>query len=410
MEKIITKWMTKWWWVVVIVLLGGVYGYGLGQMYFHQDDLDWFLMANRSWVGVIAAPIADHVDYLYRILLKIEWDSFHLYFPGYFSVSVLMHALVVWLLYKLANMSTNRHDLAAYVAIIFSINMNWSETVLWVSGQTITITVLVVLLTMIAIYRQKNEAWWMILSGMTSALALGLPVSAILSYGRQGKKWKMSRLGYASIATIFIVALVYYFFSTDGTKIEFGIPWAVKVVLVWGLMTINSVVGRLVIPFDRFETIRIWVVSIAALGIVYKLRDNLAEIWSDRWSQMLILQLGVYNLIVAAGRAQYGVGIMRADRYSYLGLALLLLLLARTLRKVKIGKWVYIVPVLVAMQCMGFYVKARAYVQRPQQLKSLMERVAKTDKSQIDPEAYLPEFVSGDLRLKYKDLSGLIDH
>ena len=52
---------------------------------------------------------------------------------------------------------------------------------------------------------------------------------------------------------------------------------------------------------------------------------ELQRIWHDTWSRFLILQIVIYNLI-GSGRAQYGIGIMRAERYAYLGLAFLLLI------------------------------------------------------------------------------------
>jgi hypothetical protein len=137
---------------------------------------------------------------------------------------------------------------------------------------------------------------------------------------------------------------------------------------------------------------------------LWKWRGKLVEIWRDNWSRFLIVQIAVYYLIVAIGRAQYGVGIMRAERYAYLGLALFLLLAVRVLRNVKIGKWGWVVPVIVVLQCIGLYRRAEDYVVRPQQLKILMSEMSETKLENVDANAFLPHFVLNDERLKYSDL------
>ena len=402
-----SKIIEKWWVLISLILLVGLYMWGVKYMYFHQDDLDWFMMANQPFWEVMSSPLSDHINYLFRILLKFEWDIFHLYFPGYLFVSTVMHALVVAMIYKVAKATSGRLDLAAMAALIFTINTNWTEVVLWTSGQTISITALFVLLVMHAIWQKKYRSISVWLSTFTSALALGLLPAIFLVYGVDYKKKKIFKLGYVAILMSIIVFLLYKYVATDGTKIEYSIAWMVKVIEVMGLAIINTVIGRLFIPFDRFETIRIVLVCIAIGISAWKLRKNLKEIFEDKWSLFLMFQIFFYYLVVAAGRAQYGVGIMRAERYAYLGLALLLLLCVRLLRNTKIGKWVWIVPTILMIQIFGLYRRSEDYVKRPQQLKQVIEQVQK-DRAVVNPDSYLPYEILNDERLKYVDLIKLI--
>jgi hypothetical protein len=396
MAKIMTKY-SVW---IVGGLLAGIYWWGVKNMFFHQDDLDWFLLAQKPFWQVMGSPIGDHVNYVFRLLLKLEWELFQLYFPLYLMVSVVMHAINIWLIYKLGTAISGRRDLSALAALLFTINTNWTEVVLWTSGQTISITAIFVLLAMYNIWKKRGEVVSLLMASSTSALALGLLGSTGVVYKKM--RWQV-------VLIMAVVGVIYAWKGTDGTAIAYSLDWLIKVGAVWGLMMINSVMGRLIIPFDRFEMIRIVsVIGLATLGL-WKWRTSLGQIWRDNWSRFLIIQIALYQLIVAVGRAQYGVGIMRAERYSYLGLALLLLLGVRSLRKVKLGKWVWIVPVIVFMQCMGLYTRARAYVVRPQQMRQLFEEVKIADPKNIDPESYLPHFVLNDERLKYSDLLLLIN-
>lgn len=395
MEKIVKYWCAG----VVGILLGGIYLWGASNMYFHQDDLDWFLLANRQIQGVLAYPIGDHVNYLFRLLISFEWNWFGFNFEPYLAVSMLMHGCVVWLIYKLAKASSGRSDLAGMAAVLFSVNTNWTETVLWVSGQTILITAMLVLLTMFSIWREKSTGWWLLFSSWTSALALGLLGSVMMVY---------QRLRWQTLAVLGLIGFLYASRGGDGTSLPWSVAWVGQVLLVAIGMFGHTVVGRLLIPFDRFELWRIGMVVILFGWGLWKGRKSLAIIWQDIWSRFLLIHISLYYLIVAAGRAQYGVGIMRAERYAYIGLALLLLLVVRVLRKVRLGGWVWIVPLIVSLQILGFYIRSTAYVKRPQQLKTLVQELQQKELTNVEMEAYLPRFVLNDDRLKYSDLMLLI--
>ena len=385
---------------VIGVILAAIYLWGVQNMYFHQDDLDWFLLANRSWSGVMSYPIGDHVNYLFRFLIKMEWDTFGFVFSPYLLVSVLMHACVIWLIYLVAKISTNRSDLAALAALIFSINTNWTEVVLWISGQTISISAIFILWAMLSIWRKKGEGVMLFLASWTSALALGLVGATAMTY-KHLRLW--------TGAVLLIVVGIYLLRGGDGTSVIIGIDWMGQVVLVVGLMLVNTVLGRLMIPFDRLETIRIVVVAAVLIYVGWKYRNKLVIIWRDAWSRFLCWQIIFYYLIVSAGRAQFGVGIMRAERYAYIGLALVLLLLVRMLRNTQLGWWRWAIPVILIIQTLGLYQRASTYIERPQQLKILVEEMRGQREKDIEMEAYLPRFVLQDDRLKYRDLMSLIN-
>lgn len=402
-----SKIILKWWHLLTFGLLFALYVWGSKYMYFHQDDLDFFIMANQSLKGVMMSPLADHINYLFRFLLKFEWDMFHFNYPPYLFVSIVMHFLVLMMIYKLAKATSNRNDLSILSVLLFAINTNWTEVILWFSGQTISISALFILIAMAAVWHKKYRTVSLWLSTFTSALALGLLPATFMVYGVDYKNRRIFKLGTFVILISLMVIYFYKFIATDGTKIELSIPWLIRVCEVMILAIINTVLGRLIIPFDKFETFRILLVSVAVLMCVIQFRKYLKELLTDKWSMYLILQIFFYYLIVAMGRAQYGVGIMRAERYAYLGLALILLFLARVLRKVKIDKYIWIVPMIVIIQVFGLYRRSQDYVVRPQILKRTVEEVQKKN-GEIIPDAYLPYEILNDRRLKYGDLMNLI--
>lgn len=402
------KIIEKWWGVIVAVLLLVVYFWGVKNMYFHQDDLDWFMMANRPFWQVIAAPLSDHINYIFRVLLKLEWDNFHLFYPGYLAVSVLLHTSVIMMIYHVVKITSGRRDLAIYSAFLFTLNTNWTEVVLWSSGQTISISALFVLLALYSVWRGRGRSIWIFLSTFTSALSLGMVPATFLVYGLDYKKRKLFKLGLSMILMSTMILGFYKYVATDGTQIEYSFLWMVNVIEVMVLGVAHTVIGRLFIPFDRFEVVRIAIVSLLLVYGVWRYRGEIPKILKDKWSVFLLLQIFFYYLIVAIGRAQYGVGIMRAERYGYLGLALVLLLSSRIIRKWRVGKWAWVVPCLVILQGMGLYLRAQDYVVRPQLLRGVVEEVQKSS-GDINPDSYLPYEILNDQRLKYRDLMGLLD-
>lgn len=378
MEIIIIKLIEKWWWMIVLALLLGMYIYGYKYMFFWQDDYDWFRMANQPFWQVIAAPLSDHINYLFRILLKMEWDVFGLNFPPYLAVSSLLHLGTIAMLYRVCLHLSKRRDLAAYASIVFSVNTNWTEVVLWTSGQTISISVLFVLIAIDQILKKRNEITSSILACTTSALALGLPISLFLTKGIARDRIKITKIGVGVIVIMISVVILYWWRATDGTQLEISLKWVIQVAEVMVLGVVNTVVGRLFVPFDKFETIRILIVMVATVILTWKYRLKVKLIWQDENSRFLILQLFFYYLIVAVGRAQYGVGIMRAERYAYLGLAYILLLAVRILRQVKIEKYLWVFVVLVIFQNIGFYRRASDYVQNPGPSKVVPEHARRS--------------------------------
>jgi hypothetical protein len=66
---------------IIVVLLMTVYVWGT-QKCTHQDDLDWFILANRPLGQVLTADRGSR-EYVWRVLLSAEWNSFHLNFSPY---------------------------------------------------------------------------------------------------------------------------------------------------------------------------------------------------------------------------------------------------------------------------------------------------------------------------------------
>ena len=105
-------------------------------------------------------------------------------FPAPFGgLGTDVHGSVIWLLYLIAKSTSGRRDSCGCGGTAIYHNTNWTESVLWISGQTISITALVVLWAMLAIWAKRKRLFGYMAS-WTSALAMGLLGSALLIYKR----------------------------------------------------------------------------------------------------------------------------------------------------------------------------------------------------------------------------------
>ena len=373
-------------------------------MWFHQDDLTWMRLAQHSWGEQLLIPVNEHINYLFRLMFKLEYELFGWNYGEYFAVSLMLHLITMVLVGKITTIVTNNRTWGRWAAIIFAVNTNWNETVFWISGQTIQISAVLGLFTIWLILRQAK--WPMILLAMvaasvTSALVVWLPLVTWAVWYRQ------RALSRVSVLVLVGIGLIYG--KQGNLSVGESINW-VTVAITGGLMVINTLIGRLWWPWEVGEMGRIGVTTGAIIGW--------GIVWGKKWAQWvkknrqiiyLLVSLAAYYGIVAVGRAQYGIGIMRAERYAYLGLALFLPIAMWTLSQMKVKlQWVGGGAIIILMiQTAGLTDRMGRYVERPRQLKDLSQKIEQLDKTKCYRDDYFPNFVFGNETTTYSEYQSL---
>lgn len=376
----------------------------IAQMWFHQDDLSWMKLAQRPWLSQLTIPVAEHINYVFRFFFKLEYQIFRWNYPGYLAVSVLMHVGVAWLIALITAKITKKRELAMLAGLLFLVNTNWNETVMWVSGQTILISALFTLATVYHLVRKTNIMWWGLLlwlTSMTSALTVWLPVVTV------GVFWQDKKIRWSALTVILWIAGIYYLRGNGETGVS--INW-LEAAVTGGLMIINTLIGRWWWPWEVGEKVRIGITAIAGGLFVWKWGKGLWEkIRHNRESWFLLLSLVSYYAVVALGRSRYGIGIMRAERYAYLGLALLLPVLMWMIKEFKIKfsyvKWIALGLGLI--QIFGFVDRASRYTTRPRQLYELHRKIESLDKTKCYQDGDFPTHVFGEGEVKLSEYAGL---
>lgn len=409
---------------IIFFLLSGVFVFGVQNMYFHQDDIIYLVQSASGIKTFLAIPANEHLNYVFRVLIWSEWSLFGLNYPLYLLVSVLIHLANTLLLRSLVRTITHSYWVSNLAAILFVVNTNWNETVLWISGQSFTFSILLSLMAyrLILILNEKKftkkcEIICLVvlltLPGFTSGVGLWLPISTLLVYGRS-KTQKMTTIGKASALSILGLTLAYIKLLDSGIfkyyLNELGLRKLSHIVLFPFLSFFNSVVGRLLVPWDNLRSIRVLLVVILVAWL-FKRREYLIRLLQKIDFKFSLISLSIYYISITWGRVIYGLGAARAERYAYLGLIFFIILFSQLVMMMKLKKHIVslVVLIIVGMQIMGFVGRSRAYFVRPRMVKQLISNIRELDRSTCYKNALLPDYIDEYTDLMYSDLNGLFD-
>lgn len=402
-----------------------IFQFGFRKMYFHQDDFSYLISSQVRNIGdLLKEPVGEHLHYVFRLFFNLEWEFFGLNFVPYFLVSIGLHLLNLLVMWLIILRLTHNKFLAWAATIIFSINTNWNETVLWISGQTITLSSLLVFwaycfVTDIKDSQFKLKDWlsltvFLILPGITSGLGVWLPLVVLGFYGINYPKRKINWKGYASLIAL-SVFLFLYITRSDGVISEVSETiLMVKTLFLGFIFTIlaigNTAVGETLVPWDGQMGLRI-IVVFSLLLVSFKRRKEILRIFlfdKSVWFAMVCLLL--YYYFVGISRVQYGIGIAKANRYAYMGLIFILILLTQVLNKMKINRGLIALfsIVILLIQIHGFYWRAEPYTQRPTQVRIMVKKLKQASGCYQDD--YLPSYVSPIKIHKYSELLPLINN
>ncbi len=410
---------------LVISLISLLLHFGLTSMYFHQDDLTYLINSNTNLLNLLTAPVNEHLHYTFTLLFKLQWQLFHLYFAPYFLISVVLHLLNLWLLWLIVKQLTKDSFLAWIAVLLFILNNNWNETILWISGQTITLSSFFVFFAIYRLLQLKEKPFSfkkllvfipiLTLPSLTSALGLWLPVVILPFYGLNFSKRKLNWIGVSSLLSLLTIFL---FYSTQSSGLNpdsqiphFTFSTLITIVSITFLAPLSTALGSLFVPWDLFRT-RAIILIFLTFSLLTTSHKKILSFLKNKDNLFFLSCLFAYYLVIAVGRFQFGLGIAKANRYAYIGLFFLLILAARFLNqythKPLKAKIILFSLFIILIQISGFYSRAIPYTTRPTQVRSMIEQLQTLTGCYQD--GYLPDFVSPIPVSKYSDLLPLINN
>ena len=400
--------------------------YGTQQMYFHQDDVDTLVEVVSHWPQSLLTTQNEHVVVFHRLFVRMEWEMFRIYFPGYLFVSFLFHGVNLFLLGVIAKKVT-RSSFAAVVAVsLLAINSNWNEVIYWMTGQQQLLWTFFSLLSFLYTYtlwQQKKSLKSIqflivyvlsILPGLNFGAGMAWPLILFLLFGWRWRKKRFSitPLGYTFIVSQVLLSMLYLSLvqqkiathnSVDDWFNLFGIVRFVVVGI--GL----SIVGRALWPFDQIRTMVVLLLLFTSSVILYLRTKAWKPLLQDKIIQAGILITFATYTIYALPRWHFGMWQAMAQRYVYMPMFFLVLALIVVLHKLNVleqyKKAVVIVCVgFMLLQTAGFLWRVQPWLLRPQQMRVVFEEIDALPPTACINDEFLPKYINPFPFRRYSDI------
>lgn len=389
-------------------------------MYFFQDDIGLLIQhaENNFWQFLIL-PQAEHFAPLLHFLTYLEFKLFHLNYYGYLSVSLILHFLNLFMLYKILRLLKLNKNLALIVSSLFTVNLTFVEPLLWFSAQGIILANIFIALTFYFWLNKSKLAYlFIVFAGFSYSTGVGVGIIfgvISLLYGR-------------FIPVYFILGILSYFIGPLIAGEALGqitpvIRNPLTDFLLYSAFVIGGVgrgvYGRLFLPgFEprHFEIIKT-LLSFLSFAVISGLVTKLIISGPKKLSRLLIslLVLIIYPYVWAGAiRYQFGIKQALAERYAYTPLFFTVILIGVILKyffdqKIFSSKnlMVVLVSILLFFQIINFHKKAVEFEKRPLLTKKYIEELqSKIEKNDVIIASPLPDFINQPLTVS--DLYPLI--
>lgn len=408
-----------------IVALTILFIYGTQKMYFHQDDVDTLVEVVNHWPGALFTTQNEHVVLFHRLFVRLEWELFRIYFPGYLFFSFLFHGLNLFLLGVIAKKVT-KSSFAALVAVsLVAINSNWNEVIYWMTGQQQllwTFFSLVSFLYTYTLWQQKKPfapiqyiyvCILSLLPGVNFGAGMAWPAILFILFGWRWKNKKLSitPIGVTVIFSQIVLSVLYLYLvqnkieTHDSVAHWFNLFGIFRFVLVGVGM---SMVARALWPFDQIRTMVIMLILFTGGVILYLRTKPWKLLLQDKIVQSgILITLATYT-IYALPRWHFGLWQAMAQRYVYMPMFFLVLALVVVLQKIKLLEHKKIIVFLcisfVILQTAGFFWRVEAWLVRPNQTRVLFEKIDALKPSDCINDDYLPTYINPFPFRRYSDI------
>ncbi|OGG03589.1 hypothetical protein A2W14_03365 [Candidatus Gottesmanbacteria bacterium RBG_16_37_8] len=377
-------------------------------MFFFQDDIGLLIQLSKlNFWQFLITPQAEHFAPILHLLSFMEYKLFGLNFYGYFSLSLILHFLNLFILFKTLRLINIERRWSILFSSLFLINLTFVEPLLWFSAQGV---ILANLFIGLAFYFWLQRSFFsyifLVFASFSYSTGLGLGIIfGIISvvYGKLIPAYFI--LGILSLIVGPLVA---------GSRLGQVTPQITDLLLnilqflafvIGGVG--RGVFGRLFIPgFEpRHFEIAKTLISFIPFALISALVTKFILTGPKKFSQILLsLSVMIVYPYIWAGLIRYQFGIKQAlsERYAYPSLFFTVILLA-VLSKYFLAKKKFIsfksavllIAVLLFFQTYNFYRKAVEFEVRPLQTKQFINSLQeKLEAGQAVPDLPLPVFIN----------------
>lgn len=391
------------------------------RVWFFNDDLDSLIQLTRSSLNSIILTQSEHFIPIPKLLFYAIFRFWGLNFTPKFIISILLHILNLFVLYKIVSKLTKNNFSSLIALILTSINVNFYEVIPW--G---TFDIMLCLLFMLLSYyfwlvnREKNEFKYFSLSIISSFLAvfsngMGIVYPLVL-FAFSIFDPKKKNIKYPYLFTGLGALIIYYLFSLKNVSVN--IINIGKVIQFLYIALVDGLLLRFFYPlyptrFAKLNAIALPLLLITILfALAYLFFQNSKKREKLFLSLTLIVNFIVTYFLISLRRAGISPWEGLAERYHYIPLFFFVIFFIYQISFLKLskltGKIIVAFSIYILLtQSVVFY--KRAYIFTNLMLTNKLffhDLKLKITKGSIEKDCKIPKFTTGrqDNCLRYVDL------
>lgn len=413
--------------ILIVFILGFLLFDGIDKMFFHQDDIILLIDAATNFPNSLFATSSEHLTVFFKIFYYLEWRLFHLYYPAYLSVSIILHTLIILTAGKIVFYLTGRKYWCLVCILVLVVNANWFE-VLWMSSsQMMLMGVLSSLLCYLLVLQnfKSNLSGLNFLLVFTTAIIPGLnwgaglpfPTFLLLAYGWRinQKKIQLSSvflpllLGQIFISAIYFLSVGSNLSSVSSPTLWFAKPFELFRFIFFGVS--YSIVGRYIFPLASRLGRELGVVFVVYWLLLPRHIISAYQAVSRNLRQVLfgvILVFGSYFLI-ALPRWPFGLGQAAAPHYAYQPMIFITIAILSSFAKVRLSmsgkKNILLAAIIFSLLSLGAFAQVTVnWTERPKKNKILFQYLRNLTPDDCLENTVLPWYIVEVDTWKLKDI------
>lgn len=381
-------------------------------MYFFQDDIGLLVQhAQYNFWEFLIFPQAEHFAPLLHALTYFEFKLFYLNFYGYFFVSLFLHLINVFILYKILKLLRLSKKSSVIISLLFLINLTFVEPLLWFSAQGVVLSNIFIGLSFY-FWLKKSPLIYITFISASFSYSTGLGLGIIFAFfSLLANKFNLYFLlfGISSFVIPPLVAgsqLAQVTPVINNPSIDFLLFLAFVIAGVG-----RGVFARLFFPgfeprhFEILKTLISFLPFAAISAFTFKIIITVSKKISHLLISIVVL---IFYPYIWAGIIRFHFGIKQAlsERYAYTPLFFSIILLGILLKyffakKIKLrNKFLaFAVFVILILQSFNFYKKAVEFEIKPLLTKKYIEYLSTNSNSdKYLNNAPLPDYINQPLK------------
>ena len=154
------------------------------NVFFVQDDfilIDYFSQNSlfKDLINVLRYQSVTHWRPLYNLYFLISGNLLGKFYPGYHSFTLMIHATLAFMIFKVLKLLTKNAKASILAAIIYTVHPSHFVSIFWISGSATTIGFLF-LVSSFYLYLKNQKKWALVIFALSLLASEAMVVGTVI--------------------------------------------------------------------------------------------------------------------------------------------------------------------------------------------------------------------------------------